>query len=347
MSSFEIEKNIIKSALGSSYEMFKEHKAVLAGGAITSLMSGKEVNDYDIYFRTKEALSEVFANIYNISSQEFLGQYEMITKFATKRSMLCIEKYSKAKIQLIHYKMHENIESIFNSFDYSVNMAAFDFATEEFVFHKDFWKAVSQRVLRFNPQTDFPVTSLMRVQKYKEKGYTISKAQMLRIAFTIASRDYSSWEKVKNEVSGLYGVAPDKLFDETKPFSLEEVVIQLEKVILSDKFVETSPEFEECLVLMKDSFSDNFNTYIEEVRGEHPDTFYFHDKCTDTRYNGEKNYCGVQLTDVVKAWAITEHVPVKSVDHPMLLQGVSATPVIEMSVSPKQVPGTSYGWVGE
>ena len=52
------------------------------------------------------------------------------------------------------------------------------------------------------------------------------------MAFTIANKQYDSWEKVKSEVSGLYGIAPDDLFDETKPFSLEEVVLQLDKVVL-------------------------------------------------------------------------------------------------------------------
>lgn len=309
MEKFEIEKKFIKDALGDSYEMFKEYKIILAGGAITSLMTGKEVNDFDLYFRTPDALSAVFANIYNMSDDGFINQYDLIVKFATQRSMLCIEKYSKSKVQLIHYKTHDTIESVFDSFDYSVNMAAFDFATEEFVFHEDFWKAVSQRVLRFNPKTDFPVTSLMRVQKYKEKGYSISKAQMLRIAFTIASRDYSSWEKVKNEVSGLYGITPDKLFDETKPFSLEEVVAQLEKIVLSDKYIETAPSFEKSVELMQGSFSKNFNSYMEKMKAkEDTDNYFFnlHSACQRSQYSSEENYMGTQLEDVVKAWATTE-----------------------------------------
>jgi hypothetical protein len=38
------------------------------------------------------------------------------------------------------------------------------------VLHEDFLKHNSQRILKFNPTTDFPIISALRVQKYEDKG---------------------------------------------------------------------------------------------------------------------------------------------------------------------------------
>ena len=46
---YEVEKRKIKEMLGSEvYDVLKETKCVLAGGAITSLFTNKEINDFDI-----------------------------------------------------------------------------------------------------------------------------------------------------------------------------------------------------------------------------------------------------------------------------------------------------------
>lgn len=316
--SFEIEKAKIKQAIGVDvYDMLKDNKCVLAGGAITSLFTNKEINDFDVYFTSKESLSQVFANVFGVNEDEFLQPYDLITKFATNRSMLCIDKHTQAKIQLIHYSIHENIESIFKSFDFEHVMGAYDFATEEFVFHENFMKANAQRLMQFNPATDFPITSMMRVQKYKERGYTISKAQMLRVAFTIANKEYASWEDVKSEISGLYGIAPEDMFDETKPFNLEEVVLQLDKLVLNDKYVNTKqPTFPECVELMKHNFSDNFNNYLSQFEDDteqdkkefwwFPKDKYY--KAQNDKYDADKVYTEVTLDKVVKQW-IEDPVP--------------------------------------
>lgn len=303
---YEIEKAKVKQLLGADvYDMFKEAKCILAGGAITSLFTNKEINDFDIYFTSNEGLSSVFGQIFGVVEEDFIAPYDLITKFATKRSMLCVTR-AQQKVQLIHYKIHENVQSVFDSFDFEHVMGAFDFATEKFVLHENFLKSNSQRLMQFNPGTDFPITSMMRVQKYKERGYTISKAQMLRIAFTIADRKYDSWEKVKSEVSGLYGIAPEDLFDETKPFSLEEVVLQLDKVVLNDKYVDTKqPTFEECVELMKHNFSDNFNAWytglveMPSVSSWYTETQY--NKATRNKYSFENTY-NPSLGEVVNNW---------------------------------------------
>lgn len=308
--SFEIEKNLIKKAIGEDvYGLLKDTKCILAGGAITSIFSGTEINDLDLYFTDKEGLSRLITQVFGVSVEDHISSFELIAKFATDRSMLCIDKYSKNKLQFIHYKVFKDAHDIFNSFDFEHVMGAFDFATEEFVFHENFFKSLAQRNIVFNPNTDFPIVSLTRVQKYKDRSYKISKAQMLRVAFTIASRNYDSWEKVKSECAGMYGIAPEDLFDETKPFSLEEVVRQLETVVLNDKYVNTeAPSFEKCVELSMSNLSENFkNWYGQFDKPVEKDSKWgkfmtrsISLQAVCKKYDFEEKYTAVQLEDVVK-----------------------------------------------
>lgn len=331
MANFEIEKNLIKKTIGADvYELLKEMKVVLAGGAITSIFSGAEVMDWDLYVTDKEGLSRLLSLVYGVSEEDLIAPYDLLVKFATNRSMLCTDKYNKNKLQFIHYKIFKDAEDIFNSFDFEHVMGAFNFATEEFVFHDNFFKSLAQRNIVFNPNTDFPVVSLMRVQKYKDRQYKISKAQMLRVAFTIAGRDYDSWEKVKSECAGMYGIALDDLFDETKPFSLEEVVRQLETVVLNDKYVNTeTPTFEKCVELMTGTLSENFNNWysgFETPREEDSGWGKFMTRSVSLqasykKYDFEEKYTATQLEDVVKEWTK----PVETVAAPVK----AAPPVVD------------------
>lgn len=206
----------------------EEAKAVLAGGALTSLFTNTQVNDYDIYFKSVEGFQSFVNDIYGTpNSNNIISSYDLIVSFATDRSILCKEKDSGNEIQLIVYKMFPQIEDIFNAFDFTINMCAYDFETEQMWAHPDFLKHCSQRYLSFNDKTDYPVVSALRVQKYVDRGYTISKAEMLRILFTIADKKYNSWEDIKDEVGNMYGIPIDELFDETKEFSIKEAVEQL------------------------------------------------------------------------------------------------------------------------
>lgn len=309
MANFEIEKRLIKKTIGANvYDMLKDMRVVLAGGAITSIFSGAEINDFDLYFTDKEGLSRLVAEVFGVSEGYYISPFDLNVKFATNRSMLCIDKYSKSKLQFIHYKVFKDAHDIFNSFDFEHVMGAFDFATEEFVFHDNFFKSLAQRNIVFNPNTGFPIMSMMRTNKYRERNYKISEAQMLRVAFTIASRNYDSWEKVKSECAGMYGIAPDDLFDETKPFSLEEVVRQLETVILNDKYINTkTPTFEECVELMADTLSENFNNWYGQFEKPYEKDSQWGKLMTTSiqiqadckKYDFEENYTAVQLENVL------------------------------------------------
>ncbi|MGL5014698.1 MAG: hypothetical protein ACRC6V_10465 [Bacteroidales bacterium] len=202
---------------------------VLAGGALTSMFSGQPVNDLDMYFSSPKALSE------------FLDWNELFIQSATDKALTCTirtAQYSSVTIQCIYFDYFEKAEDIFESFDFSVNMAAYDFDSGEFVFHPEFFKDLAMKKLVFNPKTCFPIVSMMRTQKYIKRGYTISNKDFRKIILEINKLDLSSKGNFIKQIGGMYSnVALVELlfWPEDREFDIDEAME------IVSKAMETAP----------------------------------------------------------------------------------------------------------
>lgn len=188
------ERNKLKSKLGKWYDKFKKYECFLAGGAITSIYTNTDINDYDIYFRNKECLAEFLKK--EISFKNWV-------KVVTDKAFSIQE--NNLNIQFIHFGYFNSAEEIFDTFDFTVCMGAFDFKDEKFYFNEKFMEDNAKRRLSFNEKTRFPIVSLMRVEKYRKKGYKISKSEMLRIIFTIMQLKIENKKELKAQIGGMYG----------------------------------------------------------------------------------------------------------------------------------------------
>ena len=239
---FSHEREKIKQALGEVvYHHLGACNAVLAGGALTSIFSGAEINDFDIYWKDKEGFSEFIIGLYGVNPALDLSIYDLRVNHYTTRSILLETGHKNhvgegAYVQLIGMKVFPSTQDIFDSFDFTINMATFDFRTEEFVFHKNFLKDIAQRRISVNEKTSYPFISVLRVDKYKERGYHISKAQMMKLLLAVNSKQMDSWDKLKEELGGLYGLNPDEVVDDTKEFSLQEAMNQLSKLFVPKEY---------------------------------------------------------------------------------------------------------------
>lgn len=284
------EKQSILFALGDVYHLLRECDAILAGGAITSLFTRKEINDYDIYFHSEEGFSHFMREIYNINTDAMSDMRDCRVANYTDRSILT-KVSGDVDVQLIVYKFFEKgYIDIFNSFDFTVNMGAFHFKEEEFVFHPDFLKHNAQRMLSFNHNTDYPLISSLRVQKYVKRGYTISKAEMLKVLFACVKKDYKDWETVKDEVGSMYGLNPDEVFDVSVPFSIEAVIQQLDKDFDKKRFLPAKPtDFDDLYRAFKDKFDQGTQEYIVEYQEKYGSFYWMRSgsfDCSDFRIVG-------------------------------------------------------------
>lgn len=235
-------------------EVFTEEKCIIAGGAITSLFTRGEINDIDVYFRSKESL---------VRSLEYILDNAAIHAF-TDKATLFTRHQSEVPIQFIHFKYFKDAKEIFDTFDFTVCMGAYDFGAEEFIFDERFFKHNSQRMLNFNHNTAYPIVSALRLQKYENKGYTISKPEFLKIMLTINNLNINSYKQVKEQLGGMYGVSYDKLYEDIKDddkFDMLKVIERLGKILLDDEYFKSNSSYNEH----EDSIKKFINTsYISE-----------------------------------------------------------------------------------
>lgn len=262
------EKNKLYSLLGKGLvDTFKRHKVFIAGGTITSLFSGREVNDIDLYFRDEKSLISFIEETYEDSN-------DWVNSLTSKALLVRLEDL---EVQMIHFKYFNKGKDIFETFDYTVCMGAFDFDSEEFVLHEDFLKHNSQRILKFNKNTAFPIVSLLRVQKYKDKGYTISKPEFLRVALRTMTLDIKNVEELKEHLGGMYGINYDKIikFDEGEEFSLEKVIDKIADLSVSEDY------FKEPEAIKFDGIED----ILEQIRKEPVQVVEIHNKKYKVTHN--------------------------------------------------------------
>jgi hypothetical protein len=254
------EQKKIKSLLGQTYDLLKEAKAVLAGGAITSLFCNREINDFDVYLPSKKVLFDILYDIYVTKDSGLWVNH------ITKKSIMTKNNFeaSEANVQLILCQYFEKIQDIFSAFDFTVCMGAYDFGREVFVLHEDFLRHNAQRVLRFNPGTLYPLISLLRVSKYQEKGYNISKRDYTAIAVTCSKIKFDNWDKVEDQLAGMYGLAIDEVFDTEKECSADEVLEQLSKLELDfGMYPDNSQNKREEREIVERFFSEEIKTMYD------------------------------------------------------------------------------------
>lgn len=228
-----VERSILKNKIHPDiWVQLENHSCYIAGGAITSIFTGNSINDFDIYFRSRRDYYEFFSNLYNTITLVYCSHNAL--SFIVNDGN---EESKNTVYQAVCTGYYENAEEIFNDFDYTINMGAYDCKTGEFVFDDRFMIDNARRALVFNPNTKYPVASALRMSKYKDRGYTISKSNILKIAFTIAKQNITTWEEFEGNIGGAYGEIVHINIDHNTPFDLDTAMS-----LLSDEMYITSQD---------------------------------------------------------------------------------------------------------
>lgn len=183
-------------------------KFFVAGGAITSTVMGTEVNDVDIYPKDKSSTLKLL---------RFMNEKSTLIS-VTDKSVL--GNHSGTNINIIYLDIYPTAERIFQAFDFTIVMAAWDSETETISHHPDYLYDIAKRRIVFNPKTKFPLVSLLRVQKYEARGFKISRSEFIKIAVEVTKLNISSWKDCDEHIGGMYGELFEIRFKD-KPFSLD------------------------------------------------------------------------------------------------------------------------------
>lgn len=236
-----------KSEKKKLLEFGKFAGAICAGGAITSVFTNKPINDIDLYFKSKDDFSNAVESAYD----DGLWCVDV-----SARSVTFVD--GGRVVQFMHFKFFDDVSDIFNSFDFTICMGAYEYSAGEFKLHDDFMRHNSQKFLKFNSGTDFPLASATRVLKYQDRGYTIGKGEVLKIALSCKKIEINSWDDLKNQIGGAYG---EKVIINSAglDFSLDAAieVLSIDDELLFDR--DTSDQPSNAIELLKK---------IEEMKGD-------------------------------------------------------------------------------
>lgn len=192
----------------------------IAGGAVLSRVTKTEIADWDIYPKTKEAALDICLTLLEDNCFVLNITDRAIT---FKSNNLVADNGERQILQVMTFGVFPTTQSIFNFFDFSVCMGAYDCDSEEYTFSDDFWPDVASKTLRFNPSTKYPLASLIRLGKYRKKGYEIGKGETAKIALAVADKGVpTSWEELESQLGGVYGKSIKILAGEDKEFTLEK-----------------------------------------------------------------------------------------------------------------------------
>jgi hypothetical protein len=175
----------------------------IAGGAVLSTVTKKPINDYDVYPKSEESLKDA---ITRLTEDECFLVNISDRAITFKSNQIKNDDGERAIIQVMTFDFFETAEKIFNKFDFTVCMGAYDCDIEDYVFHDDFFVDVASKTLRFNHNTSFPLASMLRVSKYRDKGFFVPKKEMIKMSLAVAQKGIpNSWGELESQIGGTYG----------------------------------------------------------------------------------------------------------------------------------------------
>jgi hypothetical protein len=179
----------------SGRTLLKKYGAMLAGGAINSLFSGRAVSDLDFYLKDKDN-AEGFAKA--------LAEHGFKETFRTDNAITLTRKgkHKTYEIQIIT-RFQGTPQEILDTFDFTIVQGLYDFETSKFHFADNFLKHIAQRKLVYSGNSKYPICALYRTRKYGERGYKLPGTTMVQIALAIHALEIKTYQDMKEQLMGI------------------------------------------------------------------------------------------------------------------------------------------------
>ncbi len=174
----------------SRFEIMKKYLRAnsvwLAGGALRTLIEHtQQISDFDLFFKSADHLS--------VTRAELLAD-GFVEVFACPKGELFTYKKRDLKVQCIAKHFYLNDTHLVDSFDFTICQAAYDGTS--ITVAKKMIESVKRKSLYIN-QITYPVASINRLFKYKQKGYTISEKTLVDLVAQISDGRKFSAEQLQ------------------------------------------------------------------------------------------------------------------------------------------------------
>jgi hypothetical protein len=184
----------------------------IAGGAVLSVFSSKKINDYDLYFYSKELMISFLEEIKFVNKRVDWSNKEKRPKIIklSMKDIILIHSTDNADTFIHKNQTYQVIKAFFGSplhlfryFDYSVCMGAYLPSEKIFHLNSNFLLDIASGYMHFNIGTEYPIASLVRLSKYMRKGYKINGTEMIKIALCINNLNIKTYADLKKHLLGI------------------------------------------------------------------------------------------------------------------------------------------------
>jgi len=192
--------------------LLKKHHGYISGGVITSVFTRKKINDVDIYFLTEDSRVNFMKDLK--AENKFVNNYdraktEAMFNAARKKPQItyvtdnATSFFFKDKKYQVITAFYGEPGTVFDKYDFTINMGAYNPETKEFIVHEDLFEHLSQRRLVINIGTEYPISTVVRIFKYIRKGYSISGIELIKILLTVHHLDLKNFAELKKQLMGI------------------------------------------------------------------------------------------------------------------------------------------------
>lgn len=182
-------------------ELFIKNKMSLAGGAIIRMLDKELMSDLDMYFKD-ECYIEMFLNDIE-DYNEKQGTYKFKLECKTSNSYSYNFGGYKFQFIILPHMIHNDMNELLSLFDFGVCQIAFDFEFNDFVYTKQFMKDINTKSITFNINSPSPICSLLRLDKYKKRGFEINNFELLKLSLSIQKLKFNTYKDVSFAFTGV------------------------------------------------------------------------------------------------------------------------------------------------
>lgn len=224
-------KHFIKSIDDAAVQEVIKKDAIVTGGSIVSLLLNEDVNDYDVYFRTKESLITV-AKYYadKIKDSNIQEENDRVSLFIkskgiykqkTENEYAVVHVTSNAitlndKIQIV-LRFWGDVDKLHESFDFVHCTCSYDWHNDKLTLPNDALIAIINKTLKFKGSL-YPLSAIIRTKKFIKRGWKINAGQYVKMAILLNELDLKKKEVLKEQLIGV-----DMLYFDSVISSFEDV----------------------------------------------------------------------------------------------------------------------------
>lgn len=194
------------------YEVIQRYKdyIAVAGGALRSIISKTSVNDIDLYITEESVVFDIIDNLKDT--------YQVVANTGNAITLKHLDKEKTIQIITKVFLDSSNPTVLFDEFDFTITCAVF-YKNTLYLGETFLEDLASHSLVIHNRHLKYPISTLIRTQKYQRYGFKISSMLLVNLALQIHALDISTYADLKKQLQGIDTTIFDAMLKDTDKLS--------------------------------------------------------------------------------------------------------------------------------